>query len=312
MRHLEVVSLAVLLLFLLANQGHADIFGSGPNAFEIPFVTIGAPGNLGDDGFPNGIGAVGYSYRMSVYEIPARMIDRANAAGGLGITKDVRGPNKPATGVTWFETAAFVNWLNTSEGHAPAYKLDAAGKQQYWETTDAGYDPDNKLRNANAKYFIPSVREWYKAAYFDPSLGVYYDYPTGSDLVPDGIDFFGDTAFDAVFYQGGSVTQPNDVTDAGVFGPTGVAGLAGNVSEWVEADTKIFTHFPSRNNKSQVGGSWIHGVMAITAGTSMSTGVTGTSQALNVGIRIASAVPEPASGMLLLVATIILVVRIKR
>ena len=70
---------------------------------------------------------------------------------------------------------------------------------QLWTVSDAGYNPNNLYRNSLARYFLPSVDEWYKAAYYDPTSGVYYNYPTGSDSVPDGIDFAGDPNFDAVF-----------------------------------------------------------------------------------------------------------------
>ncbi len=41
-------------------------------------------------------------------------------------------------------------------------------------------------RNADAKYWIPSDNEWYKAAYHknDGVTGNYFNYPTGSDSVP--------------------------------------------------------------------------------------------------------------------------------
>ena len=53
-----------------------------------------------------------YTYRIGKFEISEQMIDKANALGGLGITKDTRGPDFPATSVTWYEAARFVNWLN--------------------------------------------------------------------------------------------------------------------------------------------------------------------------------------------------------
>jgi sulfatase modifying factor 1 len=43
---------------------------------------------------------------------------------GLEITKDTRGPNKPATNISWKEAARFVNWLNTSTGGFAAYKFN--------------------------------------------------------------------------------------------------------------------------------------------------------------------------------------------
>ena len=60
---------------------------------------------------------------MGKFEISEQMIDKANTLGGLGITKDTRGADKPATGVSWNEAARFVNWLNTSTGSTPAYKF---------------------------------------------------------------------------------------------------------------------------------------------------------------------------------------------
>ena len=109
-----------------------------------------------------------YKYRIGKYEVSKQMIDKANALGGLGITKDTRGPDYPATSVTWYEAARFVNWLNTSTGSVPAYKFDANGNFQLWNEMDAGYNPANLYRNWLAKYFLPSLNEWHKAAYYDP------------------------------------------------------------------------------------------------------------------------------------------------
>ena len=117
--------LAVLASAFVISGASADTFGSGANQFTIDFVTIGNPGNPPDDD-PNPAGAVDYTYRMGKYEVSEQMIDNANALGGLGITKDTRGPDKPATSVTWYEAARFVNWLNTSSGSVPAYKFDDA------------------------------------------------------------------------------------------------------------------------------------------------------------------------------------------
>jgi formylglycine-generating enzyme required for sulfatase activity len=216
----------------------ADNFGSGANSFSIDFVTIGNPGNP-PDANPNPAGAVAYEYRIAKYEISEQMIDKANAESALagsplGIMKDTRGPDKPATSVTWYETARCVNWLNTSTGGVPAYKFDGSGNFQLWTPIDQGYDANNLYRNKHATYFLPSLNEWHKAAYYDPTAGVYYDYPMGSDSVPDGIDVVGDPFFDAVFFDGGQNSEPNIVTNVGIFSPFGTAGQGGNVREWVE------------------------------------------------------------------------------
>ncbi len=129
--------LATLLLATSAN--YADTFGSGVNSFTIDFVTIGSPGNPADTtGDPNPAGSMPYTYRIGKYEVPEDAVRKANTLGGLGITLDSRGPNKPATSISWFEAAMFVNWLNTSSGSTPAYKFDSAGNFQLWAAGDPG------------------------------------------------------------------------------------------------------------------------------------------------------------------------------
>ena len=98
------VLIALGFSFFLPQPARADTFGTGENTFEIEFVTIGDPGNTADDD-PNPSGAVDYVYRMGKYEISEQMIEKANTLGGLGITIDDRGPDKPSTSVTWFEAA---------------------------------------------------------------------------------------------------------------------------------------------------------------------------------------------------------------
>jgi hypothetical protein len=90
----------VLLAFALiySPTSHADTFGTGGNQFDIEFVPIGNPGNAADTtGDPNPGGKVDYAYRMGKFEISEDMIDKANNEGGLGITHNGRGANKPAS-----------------------------------------------------------------------------------------------------------------------------------------------------------------------------------------------------------------------
>ena len=182
-----------LLTFALfyASNAHADTFGSGANTFDIEFVPIGNPDNPGDTrgapiGFPNPAGKVEYAYRMGKYEISEDMINKANTLGGLGLTHDNRGANKPVTSISWLEAAKFVNWLNTSTGYVPAYKMNGSTFEP-WQSGDTGYNPANPFRNSQAFYFLPSTDEWHKAAYYDPTAGVYYRYPTGSDTAPAAV-----------------------------------------------------------------------------------------------------------------------------
>lgn len=284
-----------------AAAAYGDFFGTGPHTFEMEFVTIGSPGNAPDlTGSPNPAGSVPYIYRIGKYEVSEGMIDKANMLSlldgePLGITKDNRSPNKPATTVTWYEVARFVNWLNTSTGHTPAYKFDSVGDFQLWNPGDDGYDANNRFRNRLAKYFLPSAQEWYKAAYYDPVAEVYYDYPTGSDDLPDGIDFAGDPDFEAVYNDGGQSLDPNDVTNVGVLSPFGTAGQGGNVFEWEETDFDLVNDSPTADRGGR-GGDYVIRASFLRSVNRFDFDPT-IDDSYFLGFRVASfAVPEPAAG----------------
>lgn len=286
----KTFSLSLILVLTFASLLHADDFGSGANSFSIDFVTVGNPGNLADTtGAPNPAGAVPYRYRIGKYEISEQMIDKANALGVLGITKDTRGPDKPAANITWFEAAKFINWLNTSTGSAPAYKFDGSGSFQLWNSADPGYNASNPYRNNQARYFLPSADEWYKAAYFDPTNGSYYDYPTGSNSVPDGFDSSNDPFFEAVYSETGPRSQPNDITNVGVLSPNGTAGQGGNIWEWEETDLDLVNDSTS-SARGLRGGSWVTDFSFMSSSSRSSPPFADGS----IGFRVAGmVVPEP-------------------
>lgn len=300
----RLISASFALLALAAGLCHADTFGTGSNTFQIDFVAIGNPGNP-PDANPNPAGAVGYEYRIGKYEISEQMIDKANAEGSLGITKDARGPDSPATSVTWYEAATFVNWLNTSTGSPVAYKFDAGGAFQLWQPLDPGYDPNNLYRNKLAKYSMPSINEWHKAAYYDPVAGHYWDYPTGSDSVPDGIDFVGDPNFDAVFFDGGLNSAPNVITNVGISSPYGTFGQGGNIEEWEETAADRVNDGPA-DSRGIRGGNW--GSISTLLHAANRNGIGPLFEGDFLGFRVVSIVPEPATclsfvtGILLLAA----------
>lgn len=300
---LSLTAAAVLSVTLSSHAAQADAFGSGLNTFTIDFVTIGNPGNPADTtGAPNPAGSVPYTYRIAKFEVSESMIDTANLLGGTGITGSSRGPDKPVTNVSWFEAAIFVNWLNTSTGYLPAYKFDNGGNFQLWSPGDTGYNPNNLFRNRHSKYFLPSANEFYKAAFYDPSTGTYDDYPFDFSpfLIPDGIDFPGDTVFDAVFdggVPGNYNPQPNDITDVGKLSPYGTAGQGGNVQEWDETAGDLLND-DELERRGYRGGNWDAQYLFLSVGGRFA-GNPG-DDAPNLGFRVAS-VPEPATASLLLV-----------
>jgi hypothetical protein len=307
----SIIFFYALSLFV-PQSASADTFGTGLNSFDIEFVNIGDPGNAADTASdpnppaPNPAGSVDYAYRMGKFEISEDMIDKANAEGGLGITKDTLGVDKPATSVTWNEAARFVNWLNTSSGSTPAYNFalqpgdvgySANADIELWDSGDAGYNPNNLYRNSKARYFVPSVDEWYKAAYYDPSAnggsGGYWNYPTGSDSAPT--DVGSGTAAGTAVYNGQS--GPADITLAGGLSPYGTMGQGGNVWEWEETDLDLVND-SSSSPRGFRGGDWLIDSSILLSST-RNWGVfpNPSSQNFNLGFRVAS-VPEPSTLLL--------------
>ena len=141
MRKLLTLSLLAVSYQSASATSLLETFGSGDNAFSMEFVTIGSPGNAADTtGSPNSAGSVAYTYNLGIYEVSRVQITKAN----LGImmaemgSYGGNGANRPATGVTWYDAAKYVNWLNTSTGGTAAYKFDGSGTFQLWSAGDGG------------------------------------------------------------------------------------------------------------------------------------------------------------------------------
>jgi formylglycine-generating enzyme required for sulfatase activity len=114
--------MALFSAFILNIQlpAQADTFGASGNEFTIDFVNIGNAGNSADT---TTFGAVPYAYRMGTYEITQDAITKATASGMANVTAGAWMGNQPAANISWYEAAAFVNWLNTSTGKQAAYNL---------------------------------------------------------------------------------------------------------------------------------------------------------------------------------------------
>ena len=287
-------------------QTITETFGSGANQFSIDFVQIGNPGNAADTtGSPNPVGSVGYIYNLGKYEISRDMITKANAVGSLGITlSDMssyggNGGNRPATGISWNEAARFVNWLNTSRGYQAAYLLDGSGNLQLWSS--ARSVANNLFRHKNAYYFLPSVDEWYKAAFYNPVTATYLSYPTSSNSAP-GIIYSGTSG--AVYNHG---LGPAEVFSAGSLSPYGTMAQGGNAWEWEETAFDLNNDLSSEN-RGMRGGSWDYSSSYLLSSNrqSISPNADKSIQGSDdVGFRVAM-VPEPSSLSLLLVGGAVL------
>lgn len=230
-------TLLLLIAFFVFTSGivSADTFGTGANQFTIDFVAISGSTNP-----TSGYGIVHNDYRIGTYEITNGQWNKFNDAYGDVVGSPLTaydespttfpGTNVPTNEVSWYEAAQFVNYLNTSTGHQPAYKFTGTqGQSNYtftvWDATDAGYDSENPYRNSNTYYFLPTEDEWVKAAYWNGTNLQTYANASSGDLVGGIPDL---TKWN---YNGG---QPWTV-GSGVQELNGTYDMMGNAFEWMES-----------------------------------------------------------------------------
>ena len=285
------------------------------------FVEIGNPGNAADTSgtpilpgsisYPRSPGSVDYTYNIGKYEVSRDIITKANAEGNLGITLyDMtsyggNGVYKPATGISWYQAAQFVNWLNTSTGGTAAYKFDASGNFQMWSSSDAGYNANNLFRNSLAKFFLPSTDEWYKAAYGSPN-GTWYNYPTGSDSKPAAVA--GGTT--GAVYGQATAAGPADITNAGGLSRWGTMGQGGNASEWNETAYDGINNSAGENRAIRAG-TWWSSTYGDELNAVMHSSADPTGDFKTFGFRVAM-VPEPSSLSLLALGGVLVALGTRR
>ena len=300
-----VIALTSLITHTSLTQTITETFGSGANQFSIDFVTIGNPDNSADTtGSPNPAGSVAYAYNIGKYEVSRDMITKANILGSLGVTLDTMsrppfmeipggtGANRPAAGISWNEAARFVNWLNTSKGYQADYRFTTFGVNDNITLWGIGeFSGSNQYRHKDAYFFLPSLDEWYKAAY-GSSNGIWFKYPNGSDNAPEAV---GQGTSGAVYQAGG----PADINAAGGLSAWGTMAQGGNVWEWVESASDG-TNDNTAETREMRGGSFGDIFVQTLESSSRNGNFLPSYETFNIGFRVAS-VPEPSALSLLAV-----------
>jgi formylglycine-generating enzyme required for sulfatase activity len=263
-----------LIVILLSGVASANVLNMGGDLTSLELVTVGNPGNGADTRY-FGHGAVDYVYQMGKFEVTAgqyteflnavaradtyglydtNMGDVANGwgcniqrAGTPGIYTYSVAPdwaNRPVNWLTWGDAARFCNWLTRGQ---------PTGSQDLTTTEDGSYYLNGEMSRAGllavtrktvaegGRYYIPTVNEWYKAAYHknDGVTGNYWDYATATNSVPSNILINPDPGNNANFLQPSyTIGGPYFRTPVGEFensaSPYGTFDQGGNVSEWTE------------------------------------------------------------------------------
>ena len=135
---------------------------------------------------------------------------------------------------------------------------------------------------------MTSEDEWYKAAYFSPS-GSYFDYPAGSNTQTTC------AAPSAATNQANCNSAVGDLTSKGSYAgsasPYGTFDQGGNVYEWDEAIIGV-------TSRGMRGGSYRSGSGSLAA--SVRDSLAPALEDDRTGFRVATTVPEPGTGLLVI------------
>lgn len=296
--------------------------GVPDNAFD--WVTIGAPGNrhtipsevplLPD----REVGAVAYEYRLTRTEVtvgqwlqfaqayvrwnPAAADDSSLRGPFIGVHFDgtlftgsylSTVPNKSS----WRWSARFCNWLHNGKADAPwAFETGAYDASTFTQNPDGSVN-DQFERSPGARYWIPSRDEWVKGAFYDPNRygdgqGGYWLYPNTSDTLPiSGLPELGGET-----NAGFDVPRSRYPMTAGSYplvrSPWGLLDVSGGESELTETVPPGLMYAEVRITLGSAFGDFIYQI--VDRPDDLRTGLTSVRSGLT-GLRLASAIPSPAS-----------------
>lgn len=252
---------------------------------ESPWAVVGDPGNRATYpeevivGFLSDIGSVDYTFRMSKLEVSCREYYEFMLAyapyyfedhpevfsASAAFTGELFYLTRDASGIwtsrhwdipvpmAWEYAARYVNWLHNGKIiERWAFETGVFDTSTFAPLPDGTYAVQ-QYHSPHARFWLPTVDEWTKAAYWDPhkwdqyadQMGSYWLYPNMTDvsLIPlllprDGGQRNGGYLF----------PFPRDVGNfPNKKSPWGVLDMAGGVSEWTESLQDNTTSFHARN-----------------------------------------------------------------
>ena len=262
---------------LLAAVMMFSSFSLWASPISMDMVTVGNPGNAVDSA--DGYGAVGYTYKIGTYDVTLAQytaflnavaktdtygLYNTNLATNLnvaGISRTgspgsysyaVMGDGqRPVTYVTWYNAVRFTNWLTDGNTETGAYAITNGGSNSGTVAVPTPTQRSALSHSSSASWYLPDENEWYKAAYYDPSLtgaNKYWFYPTRSNTPPssdpppggtNSANYFGPNGYVLTQSTTNSSTQ-NYLTDVGAYigSPSayGTFDQGGDVFQWNDLD----------------------------------------------------------------------------
>ncbi|MCC6661814.1 MAG: SUMF1/EgtB/PvdO family nonheme iron enzyme [Phycisphaerales bacterium] len=297
-----------------------------PPSYGIDFVTIGAPGNRNT--IPSEVpqrpwiarGAVGYEFRLSRTEITASQwlpFVQAYSPYWTGTPSDpeltswsilpgpkgyaiIPGQENFPVEMSWRMAARYCNWLHNGQATgAWAFQNGAYDTSTFTQNPKTGQLNDQHTHNPDAKFWIPSLDEWFKGVYYDPDR--YGPGEEGYWLNPGGSNatlLSGPPGAGGETNAGIGIPPGEQGMDAGSYPwtttPWDLLDASGGVREWTEEPWSTY-------NLRTALGSVYRGELDMDLIDALGVSAMPMGQPI-AGLRIASAIPEPGAAMFLFAA----------
>ena len=318
-----------LLLIAAAAPAHAQTITT-ENGTE--FVTIGAVGNAPYGGAivspDRPVGTVNYEYRIARTEVTAgQWLEFANAYAPYNTSPlvsggEIRGPwlrvvpgSSPpqfylrdnalptyATQTTWRMAARFCNWLhNGKSGEGWAFESGVYDTMTFGRNPETNEYTDQTTPSPGARFWIPSLDEWVKAAYFDPNKNGtnqpgYWQFPTTSDTAPiTGLPSEGGQTSAGLFRLDGGGPLPVGAY-SNITSPWGLFDLSGGATEITTSWTSDVYRFDLLGAGT---GYWSEPDAALRIGDRIGEFGLGSVTGGDTGFRLAASIPTPTTTLLL-------------
>jgi formylglycine-generating enzyme required for sulfatase activity len=326
--HVKRQNLAIYLAATVCAAVFSSLCAIGrAGTVNIDLVPVGDAMNIADS--RTGYGAVAYPYSIGKYDVtmgqyasflnavavsgdpyglynasmatatPTYGITQTSTTAGFVYAAKGNGANVPVTYVNWGSAARFVNWLANNEPIGP----EGPGTTETGTYALNGSTGSAALmavtRSTTATWVLPTVDEWYKAAYYagGGTNAAYWNYPTESNSDPSNLLSASGTN-NANFASLAGASDPFGLlTPVGSFasspGPYGTFDIGGDVWQWNE-------HVVFGLYRESRGGSFADNSDYLAYFNSGGGPATMTDR--STGFRVAlepSGVPEPASFVLL-------------
>ena len=262
-------------------------------------VPVGNAGNAADttiaDDDTTGYGEVGYNYNIGTYDVTLTQYTTfLNAVAttsdpyglynpSMGTDSNMAGISRsgspgsyhyavigdgqrPVTYVSWYDAVRFVNWLGTGNTENGAYTITGGSNNGGIVTVPTTAQCAAFAGGSSTVWYLPDENEWYKAAYYDPTISgsnKYWLYPTKSNSAPSGdappggsnsANIYGNNGF-ALTQSTNYSSSQNYLTDVGAYinspSPYGTFDQGGDVYQWNDLNPDV-----NSSSRGMRCGSW--------------------------------------------------------